>query len=135
MGYRSEVCLAVVVKTAAQADELMAIYAMHPLVQEYDLANQWVRTDTTDAVFFHYYSNYSKWYEGYGDVQGMEHMLTLAKTFSEERIQQGFPYAAVKVRIGEEYQDIETNNHSSDANLEDALLERVNIHRSIAVDF
>lgn len=135
MGYRSEICLAVAVKTAAQADELMAIYAMHPFVQKHDLAKYWKRLETSDAVFFHYYNDYSKWYESYEDVQGFEHMLDLARTFSAERIQQGFPYAATKARIGEEIPDIETDEHASDADLQLALWDRVNINRSIAVDF
>jgi hypothetical protein len=149
MGYRSEVCLVVAVRTHEQADELMAIYAMDHRVQKHALADKWERHEGKDAVFLVYYDDHLKWYKEYEEVQGMEHLLNLARTFSDERTDVGFipeggdkpemivgfPYAAAKLRIGEETPDIEEEMHSSDSNLESDIWDRAYVSRRITLDF
>lgn len=149
MGYFSEVVLLVAVQKPEQADELMAVYALDPNVQKYDLLKKWTRHDyAEDGIVLAYYNPLAKWYSEYEDVQGMERLLALAKDFSDERghdvgmldengeqpVINLFPYAATKIRIGEEMQDIEGEHHSSDTNLEEMLWQRATVRRSIELD-
>lgn len=149
MGYRSEVCLVVALRSKAQADELMSVYAMHPHVQKNDLVGEWDRHVRDDVVFLVYHNSYAKWYDSYEDVQGLEYLLELAKTFSEERTDVGwieggsdkpevtmsFPYAAYKMRIGEDLTDIEEDAHCSQDSLQSDIYDRAFITRSINIDF
>jgi hypothetical protein len=149
MGYRSEVCLVVAVRTPEQADELMAIYALDPRVQRCDLVKHWERHERGDAVFLVFHDDHTKWYPEYEDVQGMEYLLDLARTFNDERTDVGlipdegdkpemvvgFPYAAYKARIGEETKDIEEELHCSDGNLESDIWDRAFVSRTITLDF
>lgn len=149
MGYRSEIVLLVAVQKPEQADELMAVYALDPNVQKYDLLKEWTRHDYgEDGIVFAYYNDHTKWYSEYEDVQGMERLLSLAQAFSDERGQDVgmldengeqpvitmFPYATMKIRIGEDIQDIEGENYSSDDTLAEMLWQRASVRRSIDLD-
>jgi hypothetical protein len=146
MGYRSDVLLAVVVETPSQADELMATYAMHPIVQALDLAKEWQRKQAGQAgapyTVLLFEAENLKWYEGYGDVQGYEHMLTLAKTFGDERgIDKSnddpnelvicWPFATAKIRIGEDDTDIETDYNSNQGSMESFVYDAFGVRREI----
>lgn len=143
MGYRSDVLLAVVVSTPQQADELMATYAMNHNVQALDLAKTWQRKSVGElCTVLLFYMDSAKWYDSYEDVQGYEHMLTLAKTFAEERgvdasnadpneLVVCWPYATVRIRIGEEDKDIETDYSSNDGEMEDFLYNTFGVRREI----
>jgi len=149
VGYMSEVCLVVALRSKTQADELMAVYALHPLVQKHDLVGDWDRYVRDDVVFLVYRNISIKWYEDYERVQGMEYLLALAKTFHEERtdigwiedgadkpeVTDGFPYAAYKLRIGEEMKDIEEEAHCSQDSLQSDIYDRAYMERSITIDF
>jgi hypothetical protein len=143
MGYRSNVLLAVAVSSPQQADELMAVYAMHPSVQTFDLAKNWQRKTVgklcTVLIFA---EDHVKWYESYEDVQGYEHMLTLAKTFADERGMDAsnadpndfvvcWPFATVKIRIGEEDKDIEIEYDSNSGNMESFIYDTFGVRREI----
>jgi hypothetical protein len=41
MGYRSEVRFVVALPSEAERDSIMALYSMHPLVQEHNMATEW----------------------------------------------------------------------------------------------
>jgi len=143
MGYRSDVLLAVVVETPSQADELMAVYAMHPSVQTFDLAKNWERKTVGDSyTVLIFAEDHVKWYESYEDVQGYEHMLTLAKTFGDERgvdasnadpneLVVCWPFATVKIRIGEEDKDIESDYNSNSGTLETFIYDTFGVRREI----
>lgn len=143
MGYRSDVLLAVVVETPSQADELMATYAMHPLVQTHDLAKDWQRKTVGDAyTVLLFEAEHTKWYEVYGDVQGYEHMLVLAKTFGDERgIDKAnddpnelvicWPFATAKIRVGEENNDIEADYNSNNGSMESFIYDTFGVRREI----
>jgi hypothetical protein len=149
MGYMSEVCLIVALRSKTQADELMAVYALHPLVQKHDLVGNWDRYVRDDVVFLVYRNFSIKWYEDYEHVQGMEYLLDLARTFSKERtdvgwledgadkpeLTDGFPYAAYKLRIGEEMKDIEEEAHDSQDSLMSDIYDRAYMERSITLNF
>jgi hypothetical protein len=143
MGYRSDVLLAVVVSTPQQADELMATYAMNHNVQALDLAKTWQRKSVGDSYHVLIFeAEHVKWYDGYGDVQGYEHMLTLAKTFGDERgidkanddpneLVVCWPYATAKIRIGEEDNDITSEYDSNSGNMESFTFDTFGVRREI----
>ena len=149
MGYRSEVCLVVALRSKTQADELMSVYALNPLVQQNDLVGKWNRHVRDDVVFLVFHDDSIKWYTDYEHVQGMEYLLDLARTFSNERtdigwledgsdkpaLTDGFPYAAYKLRIGEELQDIEEDAHYSEGSLHSDIYDRAYITRAITINF
>ena len=148
MGYRSDVLLAVVLRTAAQRDELMAVYALDPLVQKHSMVERWQHHTYDDHVALVYQETDLKWYDNYGDVQALEHMLILAKTFGEERgfdlpndpdaLQQPeavFPYATARVRVGEESEDSVLEYEENDNLLVEILYCSTGIRREIIADF
>lgn len=136
MGYRSDVLLAIAFKDKSHRDEVLAIYAMHKFVKEYDLARDWRTHDDVNgnAYVLWYSAEYVKWYESYEDVQGFEHMLSVAQTFFVHR---QFPFAWHKCRIGEEDNDIETVtvNEDEDGDLQDYLWDHMGITREIRNEF
>jgi len=149
MGYMSEVCLVVALRSKTQADELLAVYAMHPLVQKHELVSAWERHVRDDTVFLVYRNISIKWYSEHETVQGMEYLLELAQTFHKERTDVGwiedgadkpeptdnFPYAAYKLRIGEETVDIEEDAHGSQDSLMSDIYDRAYLERSIIINF
>lgn len=134
MGYRSDVLLAITFSKKEHRDEVLAIYAMHEFVKQYDLVNQWHTHDREDEDrgYFTLWTQHTnvKWYESYEDVQGYEHITQVAADFAEHR---AFPYAYVKYRIGEEDNDIETDwvDDDEDGYLRDHLYDMCGITREI----
>jgi hypothetical protein len=149
MGYRSDVLLAVVLRTAAQRDELMAVYALDPLVQKHSMVERWKHYTYEDHVALVYQETDLKWYDSYEDVQALEHMLILAQTFAEERgfnlpndpdwealvPEPVFPYAGVRILVGEEMEDCTVEYHENDDFLQEILYCKTGIRREIVADF
>jgi hypothetical protein len=129
MGYRSDILLAIVFKTKEHRDEVWAIYCMDPLVQKHDVASQWAPHDG-DRFSLWFEGNHLKWYESYEDVQAFEHLQTVAAQFAEHR---DFPYAYIKLRIGENTDDIEevVLDDDKDGELRDYLFDMTGVSRSI----
>lgn len=136
MGYRSDVVIAFAFKSKAEADEVLAIYRMDSRVQEHDLEKEW-RTHNWGAAYGLTFTATSvKWYDSYSDVQGLEHMSEVVRTFSEHRPE--FEFAYRKIRIGEEDNDIESDSYNSEKEscaLQDELWERMGLHREITTSF
>jgi hypothetical protein len=136
MGYRSDVMLAAAFKSKAERDEVMAIYAIDPLVQKHDLLKSWKLHDDDEAGVYvvWYQDEYLKWYESFEDVQGMEHLQTVASDFSEHR---GFRYAWHKYRLGEEMADTEffSDYSDPDGDLQDYLWDHMGITRELRNEF
>jgi len=148
MGYRSDVVLAFALADKQQLDEVIAIYRMNPLVQKHDLVGQWKTHDWGDFVGLAYQASGVKWYEYYEDVQGIEHMASVIQNFATERVDVGeidedgkqtlisqFPFAYQKIRIGENFNDVEVEGNTNNVDLEDELLERVTVLREIKTSF
>jgi hypothetical protein len=136
MGYMSDVVIAFAFNSKEQIDEVMAIYRMHKLVQEHDLAKEWQINQWGGEVWgLTYSADNVKWYESYEDVQGFEHMVNVVVDFAENR--NGFEYAYRKIRLGEDETDIEENHHDNDAGafLTDALWDRMRLVREINTNF
>jgi hypothetical protein len=130
MGYRSDVLLAIVFKTKEQRDEVWAVYVLDKRVQEYGLANEWRTCDNYEYPMLYLEQEHSKWYESFEDVQGFEHLQSVAQDFADLR---DFEYAWLKLRIGEETNDIEEEyiTEDPDGHLQEQLYNTVNVERSI----
>lgn len=128
MGYRSDVRFVVAVPSEVGRNELMALYSMNPLVQECNMAEQWIpkevnvkdRTKYVDApkhdphnhvreypvYLLVYEDNEVKWYADYTDVKAVMHMMEVIKMLGESEDSK-FCYAYRFLRVGEEIADIE----------------------------
>ena len=149
MGYNSDVVLAFAFSTKAHLDEVLAVYVMDPTVQVMGAADNWQVHEWGDCWGLTFAAYNVKWYDGFDDVKAYNHMLTVVQMFADERsvdvgvthedgsqeIMQMFPYAYRMFRIGEDYNDIEYDHNSNDANLETVLYDRVGIQRGIVTDF
>lgn len=138
MGYRSDILIAIAFKTKTQRDEVWAIYCMDKRVQDDNLAEQWKLSDADEHTPIMYYeADNVKWYDSYDDVQGIEHMKTVAEEFEERR---GMPFAWLKYRIGEELTDTEIEEYHTDSAKDDTdliseLWQRASIERRIEHSF
>lgn len=134
MGYRSDVLLAVAFRNKAEMEEVMAVYAMDPRVQEDDLAKHWKLHDTDTFPMLYYKDEGIKWYSSYNHVQGMEHLAALLDKFGEERDLQ---YAAIAYRIGEELDDVEVNEQHNDSlgYMQEQLWDYCGMRREIVSNF
>ena len=121
MGYRSDVVLMAVFSNAEEREEVLAIYRMDPRVGEHKLEEEWRKVDFGDGAVGLVYEGHSvKWYNGYDDVQGLQHMQGVIENFNQER---DFEYAWGEARIGEEDTDIEWVLNYSDSKEDHGLQE------------
>lgn len=148
MGYRSDIVIAFAFKTREQIEEVLAVYQMHQFVQKHRLAEVWTIHEWDGCWGLTYHAESVKWYEGYEDVIGINHMENVVHDFAEQRgedvgqidndgkqqIIVAFPYAYRMLRIGENDDDVQ---HESDcnSNLDDELRERLRLVRYIETDF
>ena len=117
MGYRSDVYIGVAFENEADLKEVLAVYAIDPRVQKLNLLKEW---DVMEDNILLCVIEGTKWYAGYEDVQGIEHMLNLADKFDAER---DMPIAYRFVRLGEDEDDMETREeHNGD---EGQLIEKL----------
>ena len=129
MGYRSDVVLMAVFSNAEEREEVMAIYRMDPRVAEHKLEEMWRKVDFGDgAVGLVHEGNSVKWYDGYDDVGGLNHLLKVLEDFDKER---GFAFAWGEARIGEEPTDVVWNLAYSEANEDHGLQGLVYDHLQI----
>ena len=130
MGYRSDVYIAVAFTCEEDLKEVLAVYAIDPLVQKHDLLKAWEQRED-NILYFH--EDSVKWYDSYEDVQGIMHMLSLVDTFYEERDEMQVAHRFV--RIGEEQEDIEERYEigNDQGTLIDKLWEGISIIRNVEV--
>ena len=114
MGYRSDVYIAVAFAREEELKEVLAVYAIDPLVQKHDLLKAWEQRED-NILYFH--EDSIKWYDSSEDVQGILHMLSLMEHFYENRDEMQMAY-----RFG-----------TGDGTLIDKLWEGINIHRNVEV--
>ena len=136
MGYVNNVFLAVAFRSAQQAEEIMAVYAIHPSVQEQGTASEWELKPMGGKGFVSllWENDYVKnWYQGNETYDAVMHMLTTLLMFEEER--EDFSYAYRLIRIGENYEDIETDSCGTDDDLNDELYHRMDIKRELTTNF
>ena len=121
MGYRSDVAIAVAFRTREQMEEVLAVYRMHPKVQEHNVMDKWkINTDMIDGdpPYMLFQGEDVKWYPNYEDVQAFEHIGVVCNEFADER---GFGFAFRLVRIGEEDSDIVVDDNYARSDDHDLL--------------
>jgi|TARA_R110000822_G_scaffold9146_11_gene35734 hypothetical protein len=130
MGYRSDVYIAVAFTCEEDLKEVLAVYAIDPLVQKHDLLKAWEQRED-NILYFH--EDSVKWYDSSEAVQGIMHMLSLVDTFYEERDEMQVAHRFV--RIGEEMDDIEERYEigNDQGILIDKLWEGISIIRNVEV--
>ena len=127
MGYRSDVRFVVALPSEAERNSIMALYSMHPLVQEHDIATDWTPYEVMAQVYFRdagvpmYLLSYDdtdvKWYDSYEEVQAVMHMEKLLDSL------EGRCYAYRFIRIGEDDSDIECKTHCSEDDMGEQMYE------------
>jgi len=132
MGYYSDITIAVAFASKADMDEVLAVYAMLPEVQEYKLLDEyWERREDNIMLYTH---DSVKWYASFEDVQAVERLKSLVEEFHEAR---GMPFAWHKIRIGEDENDLEIDEaHGGDeGKLIEKLWEGMRLVRYTEVQF
>lgn len=129
MGYRSDVVLAIAFDTPEQMEEVLAVYAMDPLVQKHNIMEEW-RMDE-DHPRMVYFAESVKWYPEFEEVQAVHNIETVAGEFASKR---GFDYGVYYLRFGEYADDKEEVYSGSDMDLAYALSDLVTIYHSIGIN-
>jgi len=129
MGYRSDVYIGVAFASEEDMKEVLAVYALDPRVQKYNLLKQW---EIKDDNMLYFEEESTKWYDSYEAVQGVEHILDLAESFHSER---DMPMAFRMMRIGEDIGDIEEKyeHGGDDGTLIDKLFDGIKLVRHVEV--
>lgn len=128
MGYRSDVGIVVWAEEPDILDELLAVYAMMPLVQERGGVDKlgWERFETKVGAGLKCYFEGVKWYRAYSDVQATEGIFELVNAFYEER---GATVGARFIRVGENLNDIEGRDYGEpDIHLGDFIVTNTTIN-------
>ena len=129
MGYRSDVVLAVAFETPEQMEEVLAVYAMDPLVQKFNIMQEW-RMDE-DHPRMVYFAESVKWYSEFEDVKAVSRIDQVAGQFASKR---GFNYGLYYLRFGEDINDVEETHGGNSMDLAHDLAALVTFHRSIEVN-
>lgn len=136
MGYYSDVVIGYAFPDEKTAREVIAVYSMSPQVQETEVRQVWRLSNADDCALLFCKFDGVKWYDSYSDVQAINHMQDVVANFNRER--EGFTYAYRFVRIGEDFDDIEIEEHASghsDSDLAQELWDRIDPVRYIEVKF
>ena len=103
MGYRSDVAIVFAFADTLIRDAFITQIEDDPALQYF--SKEFESTDEYELPAVRFYATDVKWYESYPDVQAVEHLCTKATDIGG---------AWVKVRIGEDDDDTETDNDCSD---------------------
>lgn len=130
MGYRSNIIIAVAFKNREQMEETLAVYQMDERVRKHGVMERWKFCPEHNPPYMLFRENDVKWYTIYDDVQAFEHIVSVCAEFEDHR---GFEFASRFIRIGEEGNDIEVDDHLSDSSydLMEFLDDRVRLVRYI----
>jgi hypothetical protein len=103
MGYRSDVAIVFAFADTLIRDAFITQIEDDPALQYF--SKEFESTDEYELPAVRFYATDVKWYESYPDVQAVEHLCTKATDIGG---------AWVKVRIGEDDDDTETDNDCYD---------------------
>ncbi len=136
MGYYSDVCVCVAVRNKDDAERLLAIYRLDPIVGKTGAESK-LKTHTfpNGAVMIYYYDKAVKWYTDYEDVRAITHLVDTAMLLEEGP--EPLVYASVSVIVGEDVNDMTYDaSYSPDGSydLYDMLLDRIRLVRAIEID-
>ena len=130
--YTSDVFFGVAFRNAEEMREVLAVYAMDPLVQKLNIMDKWnLRLDGEVPCMFYKEENVS-WHPGPKSWQGaLLRIRNTASTFAKER---GFHYGWYLFRFGENYSDVDKPLCEGPVDLVSYLSERVRFNRSIEIN-
>ena len=129
MGYRSDVVLAVAFETPEQMQEVLAAYAMDPLVQKHNIMQEWRMDEHHPRMA--YFAENVKWYSEFEDVKAVSCIDQVAGQFASKR---GFNYGLYYLRYGEDINDVEETHGGNSMDLAYALSDLVTIYHSIGLN-
>jgi len=133
--YTSDVFFGVAFDSAEAMREVLAVYAMDPLVQKLNIMDKWnLRFDGGVPLMF-YHEKGVNWSPGPGGwSDALMGVRETADMFRKERGGSGFDYGWYLLRFGEHYDDIEESSGGVSMDLTSYLFESVQFKRSIEVD-
>lgn len=132
--YTSDVFVGVAFRNAEAMREVLAVYAMDPLVQELNIMSKWnLRFDGEVPLMFYKEEGVS-WHLGPKSWERV--LMSVRETAHAFRKERGsdFDCACYLFRFGENYNDVEGPHCEGPVDLVSYLSEKVTINRSIEVD-
>ena len=129
--YTSDVFLGIAFKNAEEMREVLAVYAMDPLVQKLNIMDKWNLRLDGEVPFMFYKEDGVNWSPGPGGWSGvLVDIIKTAGTFFEER---EVIYGWYFLRFGERYDDV-NEKYGGHEHLSGYLWDRVQFNRSIEVN-
>ena len=132
--YTSDVFFGVAFRNAEAMREVLAVYAMDPLVQKLNIMSKWTLRFDGEVPLMFYKEEGVSWHAG---PDSWEHVLmSIRETAGVFRKERGsdFDCAWYLFRFGENYDDVDRPQGAGPVDLISHLSEKVTFNRSIEVD-
>ena len=132
--YTSHVFFGVAFRNAEAMREVLAVYAMDPLVQKLNIMSKWTLRFDGEVPLMFYKEEGVNWSPGPGGWSGV--LMRVRETAGEFRNERGsdFDYGCYLFRFGENYDDVDGPHYDGPVDLTSYLAEKVTFNRSIEVD-
>jgi hypothetical protein len=132
--YTSDVFVGVAFRNAEAMREVLAVYAMDPLVQKLNIMSKWTLRFDGEVPLMFYKEEGVNWSPGPGGWSGV--LMRVRETAGEFRNERGsdFDYGCYLFRFGENYDDVDGPHYEGPVDLISYLSEKVTFNRSIEVD-
>ena len=132
--YTSHVFFGVAFRNAEAMREVLAVYAMDPLVQKLNIMSKWTLRFDGEVPLMFYKEEGVNWSPGPGGwSNALMGVRETAGVFRKER-GSDFDYAWYLFRFGENYDDVDRQQGAGPVDLLSYLSEKVTFNRSIEVD-
>lgn len=132
--YTSDVFVGVAFRNAEAMREVLAVYAMDPLVQKLDIMSKWTLRFDGEVPLMFYKEEGVNWSPGPGGWSDV--LMRVRETAGEFRKERGsdFDCGCCLFRFGENYDDVDGPHYEGPVDLISYLSEKVTFNRSIEVD-
>ena len=132
--YTSDVFFGVAFRNAEAMREVLAVYAMDPLVQKLNIMDKWTLRFDGEVPLMFYKEDGVNWSPGPGGwSNALMGVRETAEMFRKER-GSGFDYGCYLFRFGENYDDVDGPHYGGPTDLISYLSEKVTFKRSIEID-
>jgi hypothetical protein len=132
--YTSHVFFGVAFRNAEAMREVLAVYAMDPLVQKLNIMSKWTLRFDGEVPLMFYKGEDVNWSPGPGGwSNALMGVRETAGVFRKER-GSDFDYAWYLFRFGENYDDVDRQQGAGPVDLLSYLSEKVTFNRSIEVN-
>ena len=132
--YTSHVFFGVAFRNAEAMREVLAVYAMDPLVQKLNIMSKWTLRFDGEVPLMFYKEEGVNWSPGPGGwSNALMGVRETAGVFRKER-GSDFDYAWYLFRFGEHYDDVDRQQGAGPVDLLSYLSEKVTFNRSIEVN-